>query len=94
MGIRLHFDTGGMHLSGEDAFGMIQRYAGLALHFHASEPHLQAFAAPVAEHAASAEALRQVGYNGYVSIEMRAMADGLNSISQAIDFISLVYGDS
>jgi D-psicose/D-tagatose/L-ribulose 3-epimerase len=94
MGIRLHFDTGGMHLSGEDAAGMIQRYATLAVHFHASEPHLQSFAAPVAEHAASADALRQVGFKGYVSIEMRAMADGLNSVSQAIDFISSIYDDA
>lgn len=92
-GIRLHFDTGGMHLSGEDAAGMIQRYARLAVHFHASEPYLQSFAAPVAEHAASAAALRQVGFSGFVSIEMRAMADGLNSVSQAIDFISRIYGD-
>lgn len=94
MGIRLHFDTGGMHLSGEDAVGMIQRYATLAVHFHASEPHLQSFAAPGAEHAASAAALRQVGFSGFVSIEMRTMADGLDSVSQAIDFISRIYGDA
>jgi D-psicose/D-tagatose/L-ribulose 3-epimerase len=94
MGIRLHFDTGGMYLAGEDAATMIRQYAPLAVHFHASEPHLQSFAAPMAEHAPSAEALRQVGFNGYVSIEMRAMADGLNSVSQAIDFISRIYGDA
>jgi D-psicose/D-tagatose/L-ribulose 3-epimerase len=94
MGIRLHFDTGGMHLSGEDAAGMIQRYASLAIHFHASEPYLQSFAAPVAEHAASAAALRQVGFKGYVSMEMRAMTDGLSSVSHAIDFISRIYGDA
>jgi sugar phosphate isomerase/epimerase len=93
-GIRLHFDTGGMYLSGEDAAGMIQRYATLAVHFHASEPHLQSFAAPVAEHVASSAALRQVEFKGYVSIEMRTMADGLEAVSQAIDFVSRVYGDA
>ena len=84
-----------MYLSGEDAAGMIRRYArALAVHFHPSEPPSTIVPGASGRTRASANALRQVGFKGYVSIEMRAMADGLHSVSQAIDFISRIYGDA
>ena len=49
-GFRLHLDTACLYLAGEDAAQAIRDHAGILRHFHASEPYLAGFPAPVAAH--------------------------------------------
>ena len=70
-GFRLHLDAAGMTLAG-DTVGDAVRAAGAELrHFHASAPHLGQLEDAEVDHASAAGALRGIGYDGYVSIEMR-----------------------
>jgi sugar phosphate isomerase/epimerase len=96
-GFRLHLDTACMHLAGDDPAVAISTGAPVLRHFHVSEPNL----APVGEsssdvdHERGADALRACDYNGYVSVEMRAVPeDGqLHSIQTAASFVRRVYGE-
>lgn len=76
-GVRVNGDLGGMTLSRDDVAQSIALAAPLLGHFHASEPHL-AEMGRVADHAGAGAALRACGYGGWVSIEMRAAAEGEN----------------
>jgi sugar phosphate isomerase/epimerase len=90
-GFKLHFDTGGMALNGEDAAAAIGQHIELAVSFHVSEPFLGGFAEPKADHARAASALRAANYTGTVSIEMKALDDNLASVAGAIDYVRRVY---
>ena len=76
-GIRINADLGGMTLAGEDPLAAIQSTKAFVAHVHASEPHLAELGL-VADHALAASALDAIEYDGWVSIEMRAGADGDN----------------
>jgi D-psicose/D-tagatose/L-ribulose 3-epimerase len=71
-GFRLHLDAGGMTMTGEQ-----QEPAAFAeaLHFHASEPNLAPVGTGGTRHEDFARSLRQVGYRGWVSLEMRASGE-------------------
>jgi D-psicose/D-tagatose/L-ribulose 3-epimerase len=93
-GFGLHLDAAALTLSGEDPYTSIEASATLIRHFHASEPSL----APVhgggtIDHDAMARALRNIGYAGWVSIEMRSTGS-LESVAQALDFVGATYGQS
>ena len=79
---RLHIDAGAILLNEEDPEFLVQA-APLAVHCHASAPHLM----PVADHAAAyaplAAALRRAEYNGWVSVEMRTAPDWRGAIRDA-----------
>jgi D-psicose/D-tagatose/L-ribulose 3-epimerase len=68
-GFGLHLDTGGMKLAQESPARGIARAGQRSRHFHVSTPYLKAIE-PDPLHAECARALRQVGYQGWVSIEM------------------------
>lgn len=78
-GVRVNGDLGGMTLAHEDLSRTIAESASWLGHFHASEPHLAETGAN-ADHATAARALRVAGYDGWVSIEMRA-AGGSGSVA-------------
>jgi sugar phosphate isomerase/epimerase len=78
--IRLNADLGGMTMAHEDVRASVRAAASFIGHFHASEPNLVQLGA-VADHPAAAAALGAISYNGWVSIEMRAMADANESIA-------------
>lgn len=87
-GVRLQLDTSTMALNGEDIVAEISAGVPLAGHFHASEPDLRPVRRHGAvDHAAAAGALRQAGYGGWVSIEMRAdpNAPNLAQVREAIE---------
>lgn len=96
-GFRLHLDTACMHLAGEDPAVAISTGAPVLRHFHVSEPNLS----PVGEsssdidHERAAAALRAIDYDGYVSVEMRAVQEDrqLDSIRTAAAFVRRVYGE-
>lgn len=93
-GFLLHLDSACMHLAGEDAARAIGDNADILGHFHASEPGLAGFGAPVAAHEAAAAALRSVHYDQWVALEMRAGDPPLLAVAEAARFVRRVYGDA
>lgn len=91
-GFGLHVDAGGLALSGEDFEPIMRQTAGLIRHVHASQPNLISFAEPDPVHARVAQVLSEIGYTGGVAIEMRAQADGLESVKQAVAAVRGIYG--
>jgi sugar phosphate isomerase/epimerase len=73
-GFGLHFDAGGMALSG-DPPELLTRHGRMLRHFHISEPHMQPIGRARVDHAGLAAALRAGGYERSVSIEMKPVPD-------------------
>ena len=87
--VRAHLDTACVSLAGDDVADAIRAAAPLLAHYHVAEPQLGPFAAPVLDHARAGAALDQVGYQGWVVIEMReveAEDDGLGAVADAIAY--------
>jgi sugar phosphate isomerase/epimerase len=81
-GFRLHLDSGGMTLAGEQVGPPLLEAMAAARHFHVSEPHLVPIGQGGADHAAMAGALRAAGYAHWCSVEMRAVPS-LEALEQA-----------
>ncbi|MEA3249118.1 MAG: sugar phosphate isomerase/epimerase family protein [Patescibacteria group bacterium] len=92
-GFRLHLDTACMTLAGDDVARSIRDNADILAHFHASEPQLGDFSAPEMDHTAAAGALRESGYAGWVSIEMKPTENIMTGIRQATGYVLDTYGD-
>jgi D-psicose/D-tagatose/L-ribulose 3-epimerase len=92
-GFQLHLDTACMHLAGEDATESITRNAGILRHFHVSEAYLGSFANPSLPHAGVAGALRESGYDGWVTLEMRASEPPLPALEESIRSLRRLYDD-
>jgi sugar phosphate isomerase/epimerase len=91
-GIRVNADLGGMTLAGEDPRASIRSARNFIAHVHASEAHLVELGAS-ADHGAAATALREIGYDGWVSVEMRAGAQGnVSAVERAVKVARGVYG--
>lgn len=91
-GIRVNADLGGMTLAGEDPRAAIRSARDFIAHVHASEPHLGELGAS-ADHSAAAAALGEIGYDGWVSVEMRAGVHGnVNAVERAVAFARVAYG--
>jgi sugar phosphate isomerase/epimerase len=95
LGVRLQLDTSTMAMNGEDYAREITSGLPIAGHVHASEPHLVPLGQGGTDHATAARALRDGAYDGWVSIEMRAVPgdDNLASVAAAIDLARATYGD-
>jgi sugar phosphate isomerase/epimerase len=91
-GVGLHLDTACMHLAGENIAESIERNFDVLRHFHASEPFLGSFDAPVVDHATAAGMLSKLGYKGWVSLEMRETNPPLEGVKRAISFLANTYG--
>lgn len=89
-GIGLQIDTGTLFLESEDPAILVD-VAPIAVHAHISEPELQPVGAHCLDHAAIAGALRDSGYAGSVSIEMKAVDPWAPAVTQAIGFVRRVY---
>jgi sugar phosphate isomerase/epimerase len=82
-GVGVNGDLGGMTMAGEDPAIAISEAASVLAHFHASEPNLAELGTAAngekrSDHAAAASALAAVGYDGWVSVEMRQAGAGGN----------------
>jgi sugar phosphate isomerase/epimerase len=83
-GIRVNADLGGMTMAVEDPYAAIRSAKDVIAHVHASEPHLGELGA-AADHAAAARALREIRYEGWVSVEMRAGAgSNVSAVERAV----------
>ena len=91
-GLGLHFDTGTAILNGEDLAGLIRRAGPRLDHFHISQPQLGGCDEPAPLHMATAEALRDIGYPNWVSIEMRRGERGLADLELALRQVVATYG--
>ncbi len=83
-GIGLHLDTACIYMEGDDVVRAIQESAGNIAHFHISEPNLSDFSDPKINHADIGKALRELHYDGWISIEMRRSSQPLTSIKEAL----------
>lgn len=88
-GFRLHFDSGALHMSGDDvatAIGETVPYA----HCHVSEPYLSPLLGGVVAHEQISIALKNCGYDGWVSIEMKTIED-IDVIESSVKIGSRAY---
>lgn len=76
-GFGLHLDAAGMYLAGERLRDLWDDVGPLVRHFHVSEPDLGDFVAPKVPHTDNLSMLRERGYAGWCSVEMREPSQGL-----------------
>lgn len=93
-GFKLHLDATAIAEEGEDFLEVFRSAVPNLRHFHISEPGLTEInSTGSVDHIAIARALRDAGYRGYVSIEMRTAADYDNAIKRSIQFSRNTYID-
>ncbi|MGB4843214.1 MAG: sugar phosphate isomerase/epimerase [Ferruginibacter sp.] len=92
-GIGLHLDTGCMNLVGDDICSSIRNAGQTLSHYHVSSPMLEAVNSEVGiDHTAAADALREINYEGFISIEMKPQdTRNLSRVYEAIMFTKESY---
>ena len=70
-GFQLHLDAAGMALEGDSLEDLWPEVAPMLRHFHISETDLGDFRESTVPHTANLQTLRQGGYAGWCSVEMR-----------------------
>lgn len=90
-GFCLNVDAGAICLNREDPEVAIARAGNKIGHFHISEPFLGSFSEGRSDHLGLARALKRQGYDGIISIEMKAQERGLAAVTEAIQFARSVY---
>jgi sugar phosphate isomerase/epimerase len=87
LGFGLHLDTGCMCLAKEDPVQAIRANADILRHFHVSEPFLGIFDDPAVAHRQVSNALEEVGYSNWVTLEMRATDEPLAALAGAVGLL-------
>ncbi|SDG88286.1 sugar phosphate isomerase/epimerase family protein [Pelagibacterium luteolum] len=90
-GFGLQLDLGTVFANREDTDTLIAA-ARLAAHCHASEPHLVPLGSGGHDHARAGDALRQAGYDGWISVEMKATPDWQTAMRAAAHVLDRHYG--
>jgi sugar phosphate isomerase/epimerase len=93
-GFGLHLDTACMALAGDDLAESVRRAIGVLDHFHISSPMLELVERrDDVDHAAAAQALRDIAYDKLISIEMRPGDRGTNvaRVEAAVKFAQATY---
>lgn len=90
---RLHLDSGIMTLNEEDPLTSIPKGARWLAHFHVSEPNLAVIGSGGVDHPRFAEALEGIGYEDWISVEMRGGWNDPNtiSVSNALEAVRHAY---
>jgi sugar phosphate isomerase/epimerase len=95
-GFRLHLDVGIMSMEKDDVAASVKAAAPVLKHFHISSPFLeQVEDREDVPHREAAQALRDIGYDRFVSIEMRPGGEGddnLARVEKAVRFAQETYG--
>jgi sugar phosphate isomerase/epimerase len=93
-GFGLHLDAAGLTLSEENVDDAIPRCGASIRHFHASEPELGALGEGGVDHARITAALRGIGYDRWVSVEMRRdpARDTARELRRVAKFLGQHYG--
>ena len=92
-GFGLHLDAGIMTMNGEEVEGVLERCLDSLAHFHISEPRLALIGEGGTDHFRMAGQLRNIGYPGWVSIEMRNGwgPSNLDSVKKALELAQRYY---
>lgn len=93
-GFGLHLDIAGMTLAGDNVPKSILKAGSMIRHFHISAPFLeQVEDRDDVDYRGAAEALASIGYDNFVSIEMKPGANGTNAdrVEKAVRFIQEIY---
>ncbi len=93
-GFGLHLDTACMDLVGDDIECSILESSDILQHYHVSAPMLgEVLSDTDIPHTKAASALREVGYKGLVSIEMRPgdVGDNVRRVEDAIRYVKSSY---
>lgn len=93
-GFGLHLDTACMQLAGDPIEGAIRSSADILQHYHISAPMLGEVSEDTdIDHASAAKALREIEYEGFVSIEMRPgdAGENVDRLEKAVRFAQAVY---
>jgi sugar phosphate isomerase/epimerase len=90
-GFRLHLDAAGMHLAGENLAHAVESTFDVLEHIHISEPNLGNFNQPQVAHEQLASTLRSLGWNKWISIEMRSGEDAIANVKRAIALVKEIY---
>lgn len=92
-GFGLHLDIACMTLAGDNVTKSITEAAPLLKHFHISSPMLEAVEdRPDVHHTEAATALRNIGYDGFVSIEMKPLdGSAVDRVKKAVLFAQQTY---
>ncbi len=93
-GFGLHLDAGIMTLNKEPYEQVLEEGLDVLAHFHISEPQLALIGEGATEHLRIGRHLKKIGYQGWVSMEMRngLGTSNLDSVQQAIDLVQRCYG--
>src|SRR5688572_30275257 len=83
-GIAMNFDMGEQSINGSDEAAILDQVLPLVGHFHASEPMLEPFDSARHAHSAAAVVLREKGYSGAISLEMKIPPKGLSEVEEAL----------
>lgn len=93
-GFGLHLDTACMALAGDDMTASIEQNADILKHFHVSAPMLdRVYDRDDVDYRLAAEALRDIKYDGTISIEMRPGEIGENvaRVEEAVLFVKSIF---
>jgi D-psicose/D-tagatose/L-ribulose 3-epimerase len=94
-GFGLHLDAAGMLLAGDPAGASIVRAAPRLRHVHASEPYLGPIGPGKVDHSGIAGALGEIGYDRWLSIEMKQAGEWpawRSALAGSVRFVADRYG--
>lgn len=93
-GFRLHLDTAAMTLNQEPFTKTIEASFPWLKHFHTSETNLELVGAGTTDHPQIAKTLKSLGYEGFVSIEMKSglLTPNTKAVETALHVITNIYG--
>jgi D-psicose/D-tagatose/L-ribulose 3-epimerase len=92
--VSLNLDSGIMTMNKESYAQSIQKGKDYLKHFHVSEPQLMPLGGGLVDHSEIASDLNNIGYNHWVSVEMRQPSENvLESIESSLKIAKEVYGD-
>ena len=90
--MNLVLDTGCCEMMGDSFADAVLRHHDILAHVHVSMPDLGTFeSASRVQHRENASALRDVGYHGAISLEMR-QPNKVDDLKRATCFLNEVYG--
>lgn len=89
--IRLHLDTGALHLAGEDV-AVVSANADILCHVHLSRPQLAPLTEALPRDAPLAVALQAIAYCGWLSIEIGPQPEPIPVIAAALPLARGLYG--
>lgn len=92
-GFRLHLDAATITLNHENIEKSIKCSIPFLSHFHISEPYLELIGSRNTNHSHFVKVLREIGYEKWVSIEMKNNLNEKDSYSvrKALEFVTMLY---